>query len=78
ARVVEDSHTEARGRGGSDELDNRDADCPFHHRQGIHGSLARRMGKAPLNTVWRLGVGAWQQWYRNELRIPDPEPTLFT
>ena len=78
ARVVEDSHTEARGRGGSDELDNRDADCPFHHRQGIHGSLARRMGKAPLNTLWRLGVGAWQRWYRNELRIPDPEPTLFT
>ena len=74
ARVVEDSHTEAKGRGGSDELDNRDADCPYHHRQGIHADLARRTGKAPLGTVWQLGVGAWRRWYRNELRIPDPGP----
>jgi hypothetical protein len=58
ARVLEVHHIVYQSRGGSDDPSNLTSLCPFHHRMGEHGTLARVTGTAPLGLQWQLGVQA--------------------
>ena len=51
-------HVIYRSRGGGDEGWNIVTLCRFHHQRGEHGDLARLVGRAPLDLIWRLGSAA--------------------
>ena len=70
-------HVIYRSRGGGDEAWNIVTLCRFHHQRGEHGDLARLVGRAPLDLIWRLGSTAVAPApaASNE---PPPDPSAAT
>jgi hypothetical protein len=72
AREVEVHHVVYQSQGGSDDPSNLTSLCPFHHRMGEHGGLAKVVGTAPLGLWWRLGKPDQDVGYHLEKRTPCP------
>jgi hypothetical protein len=66
-------HLRYRSRRGSDELWNQLSLCDYHHLEGEHGEFMQVRGKAPLETVFRLGKpGPYASLYKTERRLDRP------
>lgn len=68
ARELEIHHIVYQSRGGTNEPENLTSLCPFHHRMGERGLLAKVTGQAPVRLNWRLGREEVVVHYRNERR----------
>jgi hypothetical protein len=58
-RGSQSHHLDFRSHGGSDDLDNQVALCPFHHLRCVHGGYLRVVGRAPDRLIWYLGGREW-------------------
>ncbi len=52
-------HVDFRSHGGSDDLENQIALCPFHHLRCIHGGYLKVVGSAPDGLRWFLLGEPW-------------------
>jgi hypothetical protein len=73
AREIEVHHVIYQSHGGADTPANLTSLCPFHHRMGEHGSLARVAGSAPLDLHWQLGHSEGRRIQLKNERYLDPE-----
>ncbi len=58
-RGSQSHHVDYRSHGGSDDLDNQVALCPFHHLFCIHGGCLKVVGLAPDGLRWFLLGVPW-------------------
>jgi hypothetical protein len=58
-RGSQSDHVEYLSHGGSDDLDNQVALCPFHHLFCIHGGYLNVVGRAPDGLSWSLLCEPW-------------------
>jgi hypothetical protein len=72
-RHLEEHHLLFRSEGGPDAAWNLSCRCAGCHRSTIHDGYMKVKGRAPDGMIQVLGVGAWKEAYRNEIRIPLPD-----
>jgi hypothetical protein len=58
-RGSQSHHVDYLSHGGSDDLDNQVALCPFHHLFCIHGGYLKVVGLAPGGLSWSLLCEPW-------------------
>jgi hypothetical protein len=58
-RGSQSHHVDYKSHGGSDDLENQGALCPFHHLFCIHGGYLKVVGRAPDGLRWFLLGKPW-------------------